>query len=679
MYAKLAWRNVRRSLRDYAIYFLTLVFAVAIFYVFNSLVDQPAFLSLRESTRRMAQGALEAMDWLSVIMTGVVALLVLYANRVIIKKRNRELGTYLLLGMEQGHLAFLLMAEITVIGMAALLVGLVSGIFLSQFFALVVNRLLAAGLTEHPFVFSPSAAIRTLFYYGLTFVLVGLWQAADLYRQKLIDLIIGQRKNEEIRLRSRRLSLGTSALGALTLGLAYWLSYVVSRNAGVSPRDPRIWIGGLLGVVGTYLLFTALAGLLTGARRLERGWMARGLNLFLYRQVTNKISTHATLLATIALMLTFTICAMSTALGLGRGIGDRADRQAPFDYMIFSNSPTEDFAWALSLFAKHGLTEQGMVRFATAASDLQNRDLMLSEDETWFAGSGVAEFVAEVQVQIISFSAYRELRTLKGYTAVELRENTFLIHALEAQTEPEQRARQAFERFLASGSAVTLAGESLRPGVTQVFTESLGSQLTGKSALLVVPDAVAAALPANHSYLMLEVDGRTPEDLDQALSSLIREIQTQRRSPYAMYVHTRADVVGNAFMTEGMLVFLSFYTGVMFILISATLLALQQVTDAVEHRQRFEVLRKLGADESMIDGTIARQVGLYFLTPVAVALLHSLVAMIALDRLFYGAAGYTTVWPATLVTLGIFGLIYGTYYLLSLQSCRTLFREPQPQ
>lgn len=678
MYGKLAWRNIRRSLRDYGIYFLTLVFAVAIFYVFNSVVDQPAFLSLRGSTRRMAQGALGMMAWLSVAMTGVVAFLVLYANRVIIKKRNRELGTYLLLGMEQGRLAFLLLAEIAVIGMAALLVGLVSGIFLSQFFALVVNRVFAAGLTSHPFVFSPGAALKTLFYYGVTFVLVGLWQAAAVYRQKLIDLIIGVRKNEEIRLRSRPLSLAAGVSGTVILGLVYWMSDRISRQIGLSPRDPWIWIGFALGVVGTYLLFAALAGLLTGVRQRQRGWLARGLNLFLYRQVTSKINTHATLLATIALMLTFTICAMSFGLGLGRGIGDRAERAAPFDYLFFSSSPTEEFPWVLPLFDQHGVTDRRMVRFVTADSDLQDKHLMLPEDAQWFKRYGAAEHVAEVQVQVIPFSAYRELRAMKGYAAVELPENSFLIHASAAQMEPERRAREAYDRFLTNGSTVALAGRSLRPGATQVFAETLGSQLSGSSALLVVPDETAAGLRALNSYLVLEVDGRSPAELDEAVVSQTRELQTVRRNPAVVVAVTRADVVGTAFVTEGMLVFLSFYVGVMFILISATLLALQQVADAVEHRQRFQVLRKLGADEPMIDRTIARQLGLYFLTPVAVALLHSLVAMVALARQFHLAAGYTTVWPATLVTLGIFGLIYGTYYLLSLQNCRALFKEPQP-
>ncbi len=674
MYAKLAWRNIRRSLRDYGIYFLTLVFAVAIFYVSNSLGDQPGYLALSVSTRRLAQGAVREMGWLSTIMTVVVALLVLYANRVIIKKRSRELALYLLLGMEQGRLALLLLAEITVIGLAALAVGLVSGIFLSQFFALIVNRIFESGLTSHPFVFSPVAVVRTIVCYGITFLLVGLWQAAAVYRQRLIDLITGARKNEEIRLRSRWLSALAALLALVTLGLAYWLSDRTSRSIGLSPLDRRILFGALLGIAGTYLLFLALAGLLTGVRR--SGWLSRGYNLFLYRQVTSKINTHAILLATIALMLTFTICAMSTGLGLGRGIRDQADHGAPFDYLFFSTKPNDDFKPVFDLFNQYGVSTREKVHFVTAETDLQGRNLMLPQDAAWFVGNANMEMPALVGVTVLPVSAYQQLRALKGYPDVTLSADSYLIHTSSSELTPVTRSRQAFDRFLASGATVTLAGHALKPASDSVYAEPMGDQLTNPNALLVVPDAVAAALPAQDSYLAVQIDGQAPEALDQALRDLEQQARDQLDGGIIV-ASIRADELGRGYVTEGTLVFLAFYIGVMFILISATLLALQQVTDAVEHRQRFDILRKLGADERRIDGLIVRQVGLYFLTPVAVALIHSFIAMIALSRLFSREAGYTTVWPATLVTLGIFILIYGSYYLLSLQSCRALFTSPR--
>jgi len=559
--------------------------------------------------------------------------------------------------------------------MAALLVGLAGGVLLSQGFALVVNRVFAAGLTRHFFVFSADAALRTLLCYGLSFLFVGIWQAAALYRQKLIDLINGARKSEAVPLRDPVAAQIAGVASLAIIGLVYWLADRVSRDPFLSPQDGRIWSGMALAVAATYLLFFAAGGLLAGARGRARGGMGRGLGRFVYRQVTSKINTHTSMLATIALMLTFTICAMSFGLGLGQGLRREMDEHVPFDYEIFSSNPQEDFAQILGLFEQYGMTDRKEVRFTQFQTDLINRDLMLPNDAAWFEGKDDLVHITDVRVNVIPASAYQELRRLRGYDVMEQPPNSYLIHA-GTSVQPEYiRAQQAFQRFLESGSRLELAGRSLYPGSTKPYTEPIMPFMTGPAVTLVVPDDAAAALEGLDSRLVVELAAQAPEELDSALQAAAAEANRRAEDSW-MWVEIRAEAMARAYGLEAMLVFITFYMGVMFILISATLLALHQVTDAVEHRQRFAILRKLGADERMVSGAIAQQLALYFLTPVVVALMHSLAAMAALSRLFRISAGFTTVWPATLVTLGVFCVIYGAYYLLSFQSCRRLFCEP---
>ena len=680
MDAKLAWRNLRRSLRDYAIYFMTLVLAVAIFYVFNSVSDQPAFLSLSANQRRMARGAVEVMGWVSTIMTGVVALLVLYANRVIVRKRSRELGTYLLLGMEQGRLAFLLLAEVAAIGTAALGVGLALGVALSQAFGLVVEQVFQAPAADRSIVYSPRAAVWTLGLYGAMFLAVALWQAAAVYRQRLIELINGARRNEEIRLRSRPLALAAGLLCAGTLGYAYWLADRVSRTTGLDPTDPRVPLGIALGVAGTYLLFFALAGLLTGIRRRTGGWLARGLNLFLYRQVTSKINTHAAMLATISLMLTFTVCAMSTGLSLGAAIRQGVEGEVPFSYMVVSTEIDQDYSGLRAILAEHGIAGGQVAEFVAAYTEVQGADLMLPDDAQRFRADEEGGYAAFVHARAISYSAYRALRTLKGYPDAPLAGDGYLVHALSSGHPAAAASLAAWERAVASGQAVELAGLTLQPAAGQVFTEPLGAQLAFAGPLLVVPDEVLEALldaaPEDERHLaerhlVAEAPGVTSTELEEAARTWVRE-----HWPEDGWISfsSRTETMGSGYMVEGILVFLSFYVGIMFILISATLLALQQVTDALEHRQRFTVLHKLGVDDAMLGGLVARQVGLYFLTPVLAALLHCSVALTALNRAVLREAGYDTVIPAAVATAAIFAVVYGAYYLLSVLSCRSLYR-----
>lgn len=693
MYFRLAWRNLRRSLRDYAIYFMTLVFAVAIFYVFNSVPDQPAFLSLSESQRRMARGAVAALEWMTTIMTGVVALLVLYANRVIVRKRSRELGTYMLLGMEQGRLALLLLAEVAAIGAAALGVGLALGVALSQGFGLIVEQVLHAQVAERGVVCSAGAALRTLILYGAMFLAVALWQAAAVYRQRLIELINGVRKNEEIRLRSRPLAITAGLLGAGTLGTAYWLADRVSRTTGLDPTDPRVSLGIVLGVVGTYLLFAALAGLLTGVRRAASGWLARGFNLFLYRQVTSKINTHAAMLATISLMLTFTICAMSTGLGIGAAIRQGVEGEVPFSYMVVSTELDQDYSGLRAILAEHGVADGQVAEFVAAYTEVQGADLMLPDDAERFRADEEGGYPAFVHARAIPYSAYRALRALKGYpdvlptgdggTGAPPAGDGYLVHAFSSGHPAAATSLDAWERAVAAGQPVELAGVTLRPAAPQVFTEPLGAQLVFAGPLLVVPDAVLEALldaaPEDdlhlfERHLVAEAPGVAPPDLEEAARIWVR--QHWPEDGWISFA-SRAETMGSVYMIEGILVFFSFYVGIMFILISATLLALQQVTDALEHRQRFTVLHKLGVDDAMMRGLIIRQVGLWFLTPVAVALLHSGVALTALNRALLREAMYDTVGPAALLTLAIFGVVYGAYYLLSVRTCRALYRPQE--
>jgi len=677
MYAKLAWRNLRRSLRDYGIYFMTLVFAVAIFYVFNSVPDQPAFLSLSESQRRLARGAVGAMEWVSAIMTGVVALLVFYANRVIVRKRSRELGTYLLLGMEQGHLAVMMLVEVAAIGLSALGVGVAAGVAASQAFGLLVERAFHVTVVERSFVFSPRAAAATLVLYGAMFLAVALWQSAGVYRQRLIELIHDARKNEEIRVRSRTLAVAAGLLCVATLGTAYWLADQVSRTTGLDPTDRRIPLGVALGVAGTYLLFAALAGLLSGVRRRTGGWLARGLNLFLYRQVTSKINTHAAMLATVALMLTFTVCAMSTGLSLGAVVRGALGEDAPFSYVARALEPDTDLSGLRAVFAAHGVGDAQVVDVVVVDTDLRGADLMLPDDAERLLADTDIDYMAWIAVRAMPYSAYRGLRALKGYPDVPLPAGGYLVHVNGGHTDAE-RSHAAWVRALAAGHAVTVAGATLRPASTQVFREQMGSDVAGYGPLLVVPDEVTKALLQEDPdrglrYLVAEVPGGEPAGLSDAVNAWV----SARPFEQGIWVSSRAEVLGQTYMIEAIFIFFSFYVGIMFILISATLLALQQVTDALEHRQRFAVLQKLGADDAMIDGTIARQVGLYFLTPVLVALLHSAVALTALNRALKGETGYEAVGPAALATLGVFALIYGAYYLLSVQNCRLLWRPQE--
>ena len=155
MLAKLAARNVRRSARDYAIYFVTVALGVALFYAFNTVSDQAVMLDALSADSMRMLGLLNAMmKLLSIVIVCVLGFLVVYANRFLIRRRRREFGTYLVLGMSAGRVSRILLYETALVGLASLLVGLVAGIALSQGLSFVTAALMGSTMTKYQFIVS---------------------------------------------------------------------------------------------------------------------------------------------------------------------------------------------------------------------------------------------------------------------------------------------------------------------------------------------------------------------------------------------------------------------------------------------------------------------------------------------------------------------------------------------
>ena len=100
---KLAFKNVGKSIREYVIYFLTLALGVCVFYVFNAMDSQALLTGLSAAQGGVLEMLVVSMNFTSVCVSAILAFLIVYANRFLIRRRKKELGIYLLLGMPKGR------------------------------------------------------------------------------------------------------------------------------------------------------------------------------------------------------------------------------------------------------------------------------------------------------------------------------------------------------------------------------------------------------------------------------------------------------------------------------------------------------------------------------------------------------------------------------------------------
>ncbi|MEG0377577.1 MAG: ABC transporter permease, partial [Eubacterium sp.] len=336
MYFKLALLNVRRSVRDYTIYFLTLTFGVCVFYVFNSIESQQAMMDVSSVQHEVMKSLTLIMDYVSVFISMILGFLVLYANKFLIKRRKKELGLYMTLGMNKSYMSLILMLETLIIGVISLFIGLVLGSFLSQGLAIITAKMFEAIFTHFEFVFSPSACGKTILYFSLIFILVMVFNSLSISKYKLIDLLSADKKNESFKIKKLWLSVVIFVLSLIFLGSAY---YLIIEN-GLVDINFKFAASLILGSIGSLFFFMSLSGFLLRTIQSNKNVYLKNLNMFVLRQINSKINTTFVSMTMICIMLLFTIGTLSSGIGLADVLTKSARSSTPYDVSFTSHPPS---------------------------------------------------------------------------------------------------------------------------------------------------------------------------------------------------------------------------------------------------------------------------------------------------------------------------------------------------
>ena len=330
MYFKLSLRNIRRSLKDYTIYFLTLIFAVCIFYTFNSIESQKLLLDLSEYQGSTFTAISMAITVVSVFISFILGFLIIYANNFLIKRRKKELGVYMTLGMERKSISRILFAETLLIGFISLGIGLFLGVLLSQCLSIVTAKMFSVKLLSFKFIFSESAFIKTIICFGLIYIIILLFNSRSINNVKLIDLIYASRKNEETKVIGLKISVVLFILSVITNLSAY----VILIKGGAAAITVTMFICVILGIVGTFLFFMSLTGFLLKLVQSSKRYYFKKLNMFLLRQINSKINTNFISMFFICLMLFLAICTLSGGLGINFAVSSQGKELTPHDATV---------------------------------------------------------------------------------------------------------------------------------------------------------------------------------------------------------------------------------------------------------------------------------------------------------------------------------------------------------
>ena len=723
MLFKLSFRNITRSIKDYAIYFFTLVLGVTLFYVFNSVGSQAAVLELNNSRKLIVDLLAKILSGMSILVVFILGALIIYASRFLIKRRNKEFAIYLTLGMSKRKISRLLFFETLMIGVISLGVGLLLGIGASQLISVLIAKLFETNMDKFTFVFSEKAFFDTILYFGLIYLIVIFFNTVIVGRLKIIELLQGSKKSEKAFLKNPLLRAIVFVVSASVLGYAYW--WVNNDKVSLMDRVYNLLWPVIAGVVSTFLIFWSLSGLIMEIVTRSKKFYFKGLNSFVFRQISSKVNTAVISMSLISLLLFLTISILSLCFSINESMKKEFAYNTPVDamteltdylavygsnssvgYLSHMSKDQEKAALATSQdYMKKSLYQNMIDRSPDLAKDIKDHlELNVYADSSFTYGqilpSGVMTGIVEASISkatvpLVRVSDYNKLAKLYHRDKIHLKDDQYQFLA------DYKTMAEILDKALTANTQIKYHNFTLNP-VAKKHQEGFITSSGFKSniGILIVPDNVITDQPIGTQALLMNYNlnsSRTAEQIDEDLrkafdlGDLSIEVTTSeeeaqkavssdrkadRPSGVAINFYTKLLVKAASVGMQAIATFVGFYLGIIFLISSAAILALKQLSESSDNTEKYAALRRLGASNKMLNRALFVQIAIFFIAPLLIGIIHSIFGIMFASSIIeiFGSSGLLASIP---ITVSMIVLIYGGYFLLTYISSKRIISEKQ--
>ncbi len=684
MLFKISLKNIRKSLKDYTVYFFTLILGVAIFYVFNAIDSQSVMLDVRANVMDIIKLMNDILSGVSVFVSCILGFLIIYASRFLIKRRNKEFGIYLTLGMSKRKISAILFFETLVIGIVSLVAGLVIGTILSQFMSVIVANMFDADMTKFKFIFSMKACVKTLIYFAIMYVLVMIFNTFSISRCKLIDLLNAGKKTEKVTMKNPVVCTIVFVIGVGILSYAYWM---VTRGVRTLNTFDKIGIPIALGCVATFLILWSVSGFMIRIFTSIKSVYYKGVNSFVLRQFCSKINTTVFSTTVICIMLFITISVLSAALSMKDSLSKDLDSMCPVDVQLAKYSydaMSEAYATSQDMNEKdREMLEDSKLSIIETLNnsgfDAQKYFKDVAEYNIYNTGLTVKDtlgdintddyqFMADTIMPVMTIGDYNSVARLYGNSTYELNGDEYIIVA------DYKNMVMIRNQALKKGITLSVNGKEYKPryneckdGFVQIGVQNMND------GILVVPDNAVKPQQVRNMGLSADYRADTKEErysIETQLDNLMKNISFKKSF---ISWNSRIELAESSVGLGALVTFIALYLGIIFLISSAAILALRELSDSADNKERYGMLRKLGVDERMIDMALFKQIGIFFAFPLILALIHSVFG-IKFINIILATMGMSSMAASIGLTLAFVAVIYGGYFLITYLCSRSIIR-----
>ena len=652
--SKLAIRNVKRSLKDYLIYIITVVIAFSLIFAFNFVSFSSDITELSE----MMENLKYAIIFVSCIIVFVIAWLINYTMKFMFSKRSKEFGTYMLLGIEKKDINKMFLSENIVLGLLSFIISFFVGTVLGNIISAIVMNLF-----EMPYKIKLSITLTPVLLSTVYFILIYLFtlfrSSRRMKKMKIHDLLYLEKKNEE-KIWKRKKYRNILFIIFVILGIT---GLYLCDHAFVISDDPSmvgyLGISILLLIISIYGITFTLGDFILAVINKRRKIKYSKDNLFVAKNFEAKSRTIGFALGTLSLLITLTLVCMNMSFVMKDAFENNIEQQAPYDILVEGMYSDVEESWTgkqdnrkkaweyIDYIHKNYEIEEEL-----HYQILTQKDHQVAKHIKNIGNNGLYDYDTYLKV-----SDYNKLLEMLGEKTIHLKENEYFVTG-------DKTVKKYLKEIALEHENITINGKSLSLKSTTTENFRLGWS-TGNSFLIVIPDNIARNMQVVTELYVFDTKEETKE-LDNTKLKKLGYYEYKDGDSYFAYFPVTVRGYYESSNRTAMTIF-SFsllYVSIIFITVVGTILSIQTLSDSNKNKYQYKLLKKLGVEDNKIKKTIRKQITANFLFPVIYPFIISIVTAFSINRLFYAITSASMNYLITiLITIGIFLAIYGIYYI----------------
>lgn len=664
MYLKLAFTNIKKNKNTFFPFGLSCGTMIAMFYMLLSISNQAA-----ESTfygGRTMSSILNLGIWVCGIFSAIV---IFYTNGFLLKRRNKELGLYSVLGMEKRHIGKILIWEIILTGLISLFSGLLGGLLFSKMTFLVLLNLMDLG-TSFEFGISINAVLLTILIFSAIFLLIILFNNLYLRRLKPIELLQGSNVGD----REPKAKWISAILGALCLSIGYYIA-VTTENP--IQAISKFFVAVLFVITGTYLLFISGSIVLLKGLKKNKKYYYHKTHFITVSGMMYRMKQNAVGLANICILSTAVMVVLSSTVSLYVGIDDVLCTIFPSDVAInYVYEPEEDeknnlnFNYDTNLIAD--TVQNHALKYNVEVKDIQayysfNTDGIINEDNLIPGYYGLFD---TVYLYALTLDDYRSIG-IDGESVVKLHNNEVHILSNNSAYSSMESIAIGKQKFKISSFSESMKLYDKLVNIMGEDTNTILMVVSDFDNLLALQETVNSL--RNEEYGRSSIVYNYEFNLTGNLSDkeefniTLRDALNEADIPHVASVDSIFTSRQDTLSIFGSLFFIGIFIGTLFLIATVLIIYYKQISEGFEDRDRFIIMQNVGLGKKEVKVVIKNQIMTIFYLPILLAVVHIIFAFDIIRKML-AVLNLTNVKlfaGCTFGTILIFVIIYGVVYKLT--------------